>query len=497
MRPTLSCYLCVLLNLPILSAQHGYGDKWVIGNGYTFGAILDFSTQSLNIDTSFQKNMEFEGTCAVMCDSLGQLLFYSNGCYIANAQGQPMKNGDGFGLGVMASFCNTGGAVLRQAMISLPKPKHMNKYSLIYEDVESVFDSIYFPLAPIHIYYAEIDMEAEQGQGAVTKKHEVVISDTLDRGHITAQRHANGSDWWIVVPEKLSNCYWTVLLTENGIDTTFKQCIGTDWDDNDGAQVCFAPSGRQYARGNDTNGLLLMDFDNVTGYFSNAKVVSLAADTFTFHYSGIAFSPNSRFLYLSSVRKLWQYDLLAPDLEQSRVQIGVRTSLPGVPSTSILSMMLAPDGKIYIGGSTSFNHLHAIQQPNCKGLDCQFEQYAVDLRTQCVFTIPNAPNYIPWPQDTSMVCISSTDAPVKNNAIQLLIAPNPVIDKLHVYVPEEMIGKTNQYQIVDINGRVLFEEPFKISELHIPIQSLSAGLYWLRIVSDQSIELAKFIKSSD
>jgi hypothetical protein len=73
--------------------------------------------------------MELEGSCAIMCDSIGKLLFYSNDCYTANATHQMMANGDSIGLDLLqTSFCNTGGNPLTQGMIALPKPASDHLY---------------------------------------------------------------------------------------------------------------------------------------------------------------------------------------------------------------------------------------------------------------------------------------------------------------------------------------------------------------------------------
>ena len=43
-------------------------------------------------------------------------------------------------------------------------------------------------------------------------------------------------------------------------------------------------------------------------------------------------------------------------------------------------MQLATDGKIYIGGDvTGTRYLNVIHKPSEKGIDCEFEQNAVDL----------------------------------------------------------------------------------------------------------------------
>jgi hypothetical protein len=60
----------------------------------------------------------------------------------------------------------------------------------------------------------------------VVWKNQTLVEDTLYVGHLTANRHANGRDWWIPVGERNSNAYHTLLFTPEGIQDTFIQVIG-------------------------------------------------------------------------------------------------------------------------------------------------------------------------------------------------------------------------------------------------------------------------------
>ncbi|MBL0074056.1 MAG: hypothetical protein IPP34_20565 [Bacteroidetes bacterium] len=43
-----------------------------------------------------------------------------------------------------------------------------------------------------------VDLDLNGGLGSVILKNYPIISDTLNCGKITATRHANGRDWWVV-----------------------------------------------------------------------------------------------------------------------------------------------------------------------------------------------------------------------------------------------------------------------------------------------------------
>ena len=79
--------------------QTGYGNNWVLGYNTTetSGTILDFNQAQVSI-FPVQKDMFLEGSIAVMSDSIGNLLFYSNGCFIANGKHNKIINSDSIGL---------------------------------------------------------------------------------------------------------------------------------------------------------------------------------------------------------------------------------------------------------------------------------------------------------------------------------------------------------------------------------------------------------------
>ena len=80
----IALFFVLLINLA--KAQHG--NVWVYGIGNT----LDFN-QSPPVDAPQRPMQAFEGS-AVACDSLGNLLFYTNGITVYDKNDQIMPNGD-------------------------------------------------------------------------------------------------------------------------------------------------------------------------------------------------------------------------------------------------------------------------------------------------------------------------------------------------------------------------------------------------------------------
>jgi hypothetical protein len=80
-----------------VSDKHDY--IWILGRDtdpFTpegEGNLYDFNGDTLQV-SFIEKNMEIEITNASIADTAGNLLFYTNGCYIADATHEMMENGD-------------------------------------------------------------------------------------------------------------------------------------------------------------------------------------------------------------------------------------------------------------------------------------------------------------------------------------------------------------------------------------------------------------------
>jgi len=98
--------------------------------------------------------------------------------------------------------------------------------------------------------------------------------------------------------------------------------------------------------------LYIFNFDRTTGLLSNQLSEILLDTCFT---PGVAISPNNRFLYLSLLDNIYQYDLQASDVLASKTLVA---TYDGYTSPKTISgfefwctfgpLALGPDGRIYI-----------------------------------------------------------------------------------------------------------------------------------------------------
>lgn len=434
-----------------------------------------------------------EGSNTSMSDPEGSLLFYSNGCKIVNAQGEVMLNGDSINPGQIQNyFCPFGGSPIRQGVIALPAPDNDRLYYVFNLDWDQPYllDTNYFGVAPQRLFYQVIDMTQDSNYGAISLKNQIAVQDTFARGNISAARHANGKDWWVIVPKSHTNCYFLVLVNADGVQPPQLQCAGHVWtDDDSGAQATFSPDLKKYIRFNAWNGLNIYDFDNATGELTNMAQITFPSDTINYT-AGAAVSSNSRFLYLSARKRVYQFDLQASDIESSKIKVAEWDGTYNPYATIFYLSALAPDGKIYISSTSSTLNLHVIEKPNCPGLSCQLVQRGVELPAFNFATIPNFPHYR-MSNDECDTASNVVETELADRAIALY--PNPTKGDLWINFPE--ISNTDvDLKILDLFGKLVFQEKITQSLSRIDLSGLSLGNYIYSVQQSGAISSGKIVK---
>ncbi len=382
----------------ILTAQgqkHDY--VWLLGqNSQTnliySGTVVDFNTTPPDIYYEF-RSMFFSQANASMCDTAGNLLFYTNGIYVANALNEPMENGMGLSPGTHSQQNQNYGYILTQGAMILPTPESGGLYHLFHMDRE--LNSQQTSTESRNFYFTLIDMDMNNYLGGVVLKNQKIIEGLFDIGRITASKHANGRDWWLLTRKYDTNEYYRILFDIEGLVVQGVQAVGSPIPSNTIGQSVFSPGGTKYACVH-VYGLAnpiyisIYDFDRCNGTLSNPIQFTY---TDTASCAGVAISPNNRFLYVSSYRYVYQYDLHAEDIEASRIIVAVWDGFGNPFSTTFYLMQLAPDGKIYINSNNGVRYLHVINQPDSLGLACDVCQHCVELPSINALSLPNFPNY--------------------------------------------------------------------------------------------------------
>ncbi len=446
--------------------------------------FMNFDSASPTFEKYFSPII-YTRTSLVMSDVEGEVIFYSNGCHIADATHSIMQNGDSINWGVQ---WDPFGFELPFSTISIPDLSHEGIYYYFYSNVDTTYVNT-FQFSIEHILYSVIEENANNGLGTVVSKDDTLINGVF-LAYPAAVKHANGRDWWIITPDWLESKYNTHLLGENGISSPFVQDIGykpTDQVDATGNKL-FTPDGTKYLDYDAKNGIRLFDFDRCTGLLSNPQ----NCDILYYQLGGAAFSPNSRFLYVTQGHYLLQYDLAANDLCSSVDTIAYTDN-----DYLLLYLVLAPDGKIYIHTyQQAIPVMQVIHNPNLKGDLAQFEWNALTLPCDNIAEIPNYPNYrlydIPGsPCDTLGIDdpnVATQEAPVK----KIAIFPNPASDMIYADVSGLQANELH-YTISDITGRVIrtAAAPVFQEKISISCAGLADGVYFLSLFAENKTILTE------
>jgi len=257
----------------------GAGPGYHTGNLLDPGPGLDFNSGSPVVLTN--SAMGFTEGCATYCNSSGQLLFYTNGTYVWNANHDTMPNGRDLGAHVSST----------QNSIVIPIAGDTNRYYLFSNDGAPTGNGT-------GLHYSIIDMTLSGGSGDVDPAAKAVplLSNTSEK--LAAARHCNGVDYWVITHLHQTNTYYAYHVSAAGIVNTVITSIGPV--DNSGASghIKVSPKNDKISvRINNGSEVDIFDFDNETGVLSNPMVLYTPP---AFEWlGGTSFSPDGNLFYLT------------------------------------------------------------------------------------------------------------------------------------------------------------------------------------------------------
>lgn len=488
----------VLIFFYNLTFSQGLSNNWLLGylpiplyQATSGKGILSFNTGIAAVYPHTRK-MRFDWTQANFSDKYGNLLMSSNGIFIADASGDTMLNGSGLNPGLHTSSLYSIGSNLPDANLFLPFPGDSSKVILLHEGSNH-------PLSPtVKLYLSIIDMTLNGGLGAVIQKNIIPPLPDLNGG-ISACQHANGRDWWILVPQDSSNVIWKILFTPTGITSITSQaiCQVATFHSSD-SQTKFSPDGKKFAFVtqrflgplNNMNIIQYFNFNRCSGMLSEPAYMQIPASYACF---SLSFSPNSKLLYTCNRKVIYQVNLDSTTIDTIAVYDGFGTP-PGNYSNEFVQMYLAGDGRIYVSSLSSTLTLHYITYPDSVGIACNVQQHAFPVPCYSYATVPNHPNYF-LGVDSGSVCdtlLSLKEYSFQNKNKQLQAFPNPAYNELNFnYTPTE---KNQILELIDVQGNVLLQvklPPWSQTQT-VDVSKLPAGIYQCRLLEDAVT--CKFVK---
>ena len=368
-------YLLLLFLFPIITFGQSPINQW---NVWDFGG---FNSNPITIDfnsgapvvTNVGSCYGLEGNSGIS-DYNGNVLFYTNGETVWDASHNIMQNGTNL----------YGGNSSSQAAIIVPNPANNNIYYIFTTGDGDVNQP--YPAYNRELRYSEVDMTLNGGLGAVTANKAIVLQADVGE-KVSATRHANNSDVWVMTHSGVSNNFHAFLVTAAGVTMApVNTAIGYSNNQSsagfsDKGAIRFSYNGCKVLHiSRSSNWIQLFDFDNQTGNVSNL----IMTDNSISSPHSAEFSPDHTKLYVSykgffavPSKESYQYDLTAANIPASKVQI--------TNGIDLIGLQLGPDGKIY-GSPRWSNTIHQIQSPNALGTACNFTANAIS-------TVPSGGNH--------------------------------------------------------------------------------------------------------
>lgn len=376
-RPIL--VLSLVFATQITFAQGKQGNIWYFG---------DFAGLDFNVNPPvplIDGQMSTHEGCASISDENGQLLFYTDGIRVWNADHEQMPNG--FGM--------TGDSSSSQSGVIVPKPGDSNIYY------------IFTVAARVgRLDYSIVDMQLNGGLGDVISKNIPLL--TLSTEKISAALHQNKKDIWVLGHEYFSDKFYAWLVTDQGVSTSPVISGSGSVHTGAGSEVIgylkFDPNNSKVAVAGYRNldFVEVFDFDNQTGRL-----------TFESKYTGfdprgpygIEFSPNGELLYISErlgSTSLYQVKVGTPSGPISTAGIKLFTD------DDFGALQLAPNGKIYMARDFR-EYLGVIHNPNQEGQGANFQLDGIHLGGQ--FSGIGLPTFIqsffkPIDFQTTLLCLN-------------------------------------------------------------------------------------------
>lgn len=339
----------IFLSLIELSAQRA--NNWLFGNN----AGLNFSTTPPSTLTG---NVAKPDCSSSISDVNGNLLFYTDGSTVWNAQHSAMANGTGL----------IGSYTAGQSAIIVPIPCDPHRYVIFH-----VTDYV----NPGYLSYTVVDMTLNNGLGDVVSAQKNVSLGSGWTEKLCAYYNSAGDNYWVLTHKWNSDQFVAFSVSSTGIATqSVVSSIGS-------VHNCGVYSGAHDAMGQLTiskdgtkvlNALTCQDnfelfaFNSQTGVLSNS--ISIPGNGG--NAWGTAFSPDNTKIYTNSIfgQSIYQYDIST--YNASAIASSIYTVVTtGTGGYNFGYMELGPDNKLYIAKPSSYS-LSVVNSPNSSGSSCNF-----------------------------------------------------------------------------------------------------------------------------
>ncbi len=436
-KHTILLALLILLLGSAANAQNR-NSVWAFGDS----ALVDFSDPANPaLGTSAVKS---RGSCASVSDSKGNLLFYAstwtgggagNKGLVYNRLHQLMANGSGL---VAQNWYSE--------MTIVSDPGDTGRFYIFSVGVTNSSQK--------GVYYSVVNMHQNNGLGVVVTKN-VPLATVHMADCISAIKHANGRDWWVLArPWDSPNLspvktFYKWLVTDQGVSGISTQDIGVPTISGF-VRFKFSPDGSKLAMTHAYGSLQLFDFDRCSGLLSNPVLIDPDLMSVFVYYWTACFSASGRFLYAvhlsenqaadTLINIIYQFDLQAPNIAASRYVVALEKKVKFVLGETQFygGLARAPDDKIYMASGEDWGssdpypdtlytarntHLSVINNPEGAGTACNYTPFSFYLGGKRTYWgLPNNPDYELGPLVAQVANAGPGGTICRGNSLKLGIA---------------------------------------------------------------------------
>lgn len=471
----------------MISAQKLSDANWVGGfeeypqvAGYA-NYIIRFQPNGVVVDT-LDLGIKLESTTASISDSSGQLLFFTNGCVVADANGQILNNGEGINPGPVHDWvCDKTGYIVQKGAMILPVPDSPNLFYLFH--LGAVYETTTaLNLGPF--YYTVIDGTTN----SVASKNNVLLSGKLEPFSVV--RHGNGRDWWILMPEWGTGKIHVFLFGSGGISDSSIQETGVVMNGKRVGAPTFSQDGTKYARFHTDQGVFIADFNRCSGLLENFQFMPTPFPLLL--GGGVAFSPNNQKIYTASQSTLYEIDLSIPAPTWDTLFYVFDNYTWG---TTLHHLQYGPNGKLFFNTHSRADYLSTLTFPET-GAPPSFQFKSLPLRVKNARSLPHFPNFrlfdLPGsPCDTLGINTPvSATAPLEKELGWFVVSPNPAQDQVRLTVdPVWTLKEAVQYQIFNALGSLVHKGKVEkgVNEQHVGLKGLPNGVYFFQLTQEGKV----------
>jgi hypothetical protein len=406
--------------------------------------------------------------CATVCDDEGSLNFYTNGQTIWNRNHEIMPNGND----LMGSISAT------QSALIVKKPYSKDLYYVF--TVDALENQLQNGLR-----YSVVDMNLDNTNGDVNDQKNILL-DVPVCEKITAVRHQNQYDVWLIAHRWESDEFLVYLIDSNGVHDPIVQAIGSvheggyssessynGWTNSIGYMKASINGQRIACAIHRANIIELYSFRDTDGQISD---YFCSPAEFPDAY-GVEFSPDGSKLYVTQTitSRLCQFDLNTDNLMQDYVEIATPNYQPS-------ALQLGPEGKVYVSELNN-SYLSVINEPDSSGLACNYISNGVHLAGRtCRRGLPSLFYY------KGFQFVDKDEIEYKNQLAS--IYPNPInnISTIQLKGCNEA-----EIEIYNSSNQSIYKDYISVKENN-SIPALNQGMYFVKISTPNRNEIHKIIK---